>query len=61
MLDFGNDPHMTCKFSGEWKEIRKAKKLVEGMTIKIGVFEPFNTRVIHLRFIHLRFVSPLGL
>jgi hypothetical protein len=56
MLDFGNDPHMTCKFSSEWKEIRKGKKLVEGMTIKIGVFEPFNTRVIHLRF-----VPPLGL
>jgi hypothetical protein len=56
MLDFGNDPHMTCKFSDEWKEIRKAKKLIEGMTIKIGLFEPLNTRIIHLRF-----VPPLGL
>jgi hypothetical protein len=45
MLHFGIDRHMTCKLFDDWKDICKVHKSVEGMTIKLGVFEAFDKKV----------------
>jgi hypothetical protein len=36
---------MTCKLFDDLKDICKVHKSVEGMTIKLGVFEAFDKKV----------------
>ncbi|PNX88194.1 hypothetical protein L195_g044296 [Trifolium pratense] len=40
---------MSCKISGDWRDICKVHKLAEGTIIKFGVTEASNNRTIYFK------------
>jgi hypothetical protein len=48
MMEFGRDGDMTCLFSGEWQGVCIAHLLVEGSSVKFGVTESTNNKVMYL-------------
>jgi hypothetical protein len=52
----GHSPN-TCKISGQWRDMCRARRLSDGVTLKFGVTEHSNNSVVHLKispFIGLR-------
>ncbi|GAU15352.1 hypothetical protein TSUD_04210 [Trifolium subterraneum] len=48
-LAIGSYPRETCRVYGQWSGLCKARNLVEGVTIKLGVTKSRNNTVIHLK------------
>jgi hypothetical protein len=48
-LELEENPPKTCQIVGQWRNICKTRKLIEGVTLKLGVTKPSNNTIIHLK------------
>ncbi|GAU38760.1 hypothetical protein TSUD_64910 [Trifolium subterraneum] len=48
-FDFGDPDKKTCQITGQWLDICKKHRLVEGITVKFGVTHASDNRVIYLK------------
>jgi len=47
-MEFCQDAALSCVFSGEWKMLCRARRLVEGMKIKLGVTNAANNNAVYM-------------
>jgi hypothetical protein len=48
-FDFGDPDKKTCQITGQWLDICKKHRFVEGITVKFGVTHASHNKVIHLK------------
>ncbi|PNY01758.1 kinesin motor domain containing protein expressed [Trifolium pratense] len=48
-FQFDNNPHMSCKISGQWRDVCKIHRLTEGVTVKFGVTEESNNKIVYFK------------
>ncbi|KAK2351721.1 hypothetical protein QL285_096929 [Trifolium repens] len=56
-LEIDEHPEKNCKITGEWRNFCRARRLSDGVTVKFGVTDHSNNKVVHLKispFIGLR-------
>jgi len=47
-MEFCQDGVMACVFSGEWQALCRARRLAEGMKIKLSVTHAANNNVVYM-------------